>query len=57
MFSLFFCYLEIEMKRLEINDIQKLKNKRPIVCITSYTQSITSIVEKHVDILFANANS
>ena len=39
------------MKRLEINDIQKLKNKRPIVCITSYTQSITSIVEKYVDIL------
>lgn len=28
-----------------------MKNKRPIVCLTSYTKSITLAVDKHVDII------
>lgn len=39
------------MRRLTINDIQKMKNKIPIVCLTSYTASITKAIEKHVDVL------
>ena len=39
------------MKRLTITDIQRMKNKRPIVCLTSYTKSITLAVDKHVDII------
>ena len=39
------------MKRLAITDIQRMKNKRPIVCLTSYTKSITLAVDKHVDII------
>ena len=39
------------MKRLKIKDIHNLKNKRKIVCLTSYTPSITKAIEKYVDIL------
>ena len=39
------------MKRLTITDIQRMKNIRPIVCLTSYTNSITLALDKHVDII------
>ena len=39
------------MRRLSIINIQKMKNKKPIVCLTSYTASITKAVEKYVDVL------
>ena len=39
------------MKRLKIKDIQNMKNKRSIVCLTSYTKSITLSIDKYVDIL------
>ena len=39
------------MKRLRINDIQKMKGNEPIVCLTSCTSPITKIIENMVDIL------
>ena len=39
------------MKRLKIKDIQNMKNKQSIVCLTSYTKSITLSIDKYVDIL------
>ena len=39
------------MTRLKIKDIHSLKNKRSIVCLTSYTAAITKSIEKYVDIL------
>ena len=39
------------MNRLKIEDIKKLKNKQPIVCLTSYTASITKSIDKYVDLI------
>ena len=39
------------MKRLKIKDIHNMKNKQSIVCLTSYTKSITLSIDKYVDIL------
>ena len=39
------------MNRLKIKDIKKLKNKRPIVCLTSYTAGITKSIDKYVDLI------
>ena len=39
------------MKRLNIFNIQQMKKRRPIVCLTSYTNSMTLALEQHVDIL------
>ncbi|MBI29309.1 MAG: 3-methyl-2-oxobutanoate hydroxymethyltransferase [Pelagibacteraceae bacterium] len=39
------------MKRLNITNIQDLKNKRPIVCLTSYTASFAKTIESYIDIL------
>ena len=39
------------MNRLKIVDIQKMKNIRPIVCLTAYTASITKAIENYVDII------
>ena len=39
------------MTRKSLNFIKKLKSKRKIVCLTSYTSSITKIIDNYVDII------
>ena len=39
------------MQRLTIKKILKKKGKRPIVCLTSYTKSVTKILDKYCDII------
>ena len=39
------------MQRLTIKKILKKKGKRPIVCFTSYTKSVTKILDKYCDII------
>ena len=39
------------MTRLNIEKIQKFKNKRPIVCLTAYTAGMTEAIDDHVDII------
>ena len=39
------------MTRLNIEKIQKFKNKRPIVCLTAYTTGMAEAIDDHVDII------
>ncbi len=39
------------MGRITIKEIQRLKEKRKITCLTAYTSSISKIVDKYVDII------
>ena len=39
------------MKKITINKILKKKGKEPIICLTSYTKTITEILDKHCDII------
>ena len=39
------------MKRNSIKTIQRLKNIRPISCLTAYTSSIAKIVDQNVDVI------
>lgn len=39
------------MRRNSIKTIQRLKNKRPISCLTAYTSSIAKIVDQNVDVI------
>ena len=39
------------MTRKSLSFIKKLKNKKKIVCLTSYTSSITKIIDNFVDII------
>ena len=39
------------MVRYTLSQIQKLKNKRPITCLTAYTSNIAKIVDEHVDVI------
>ena len=39
------------MAHYTISQIQKLKNKRPITCLTAYTSNIAKIVDEHVDVI------
>ena len=39
------------MTRLNIEKIQKFKNKRPIVCLTAYTAGMAEAIDDHVDII------
>ena len=39
------------MKKKDIKFIQELKNTRPIVCVTSYSSSVSKILDKYIDIV------
>ena len=39
------------MRRNSIKTIQRLKNIRPISCLTAYTSSIAKIVDQNVDVI------
>ena len=39
------------MQRITIKKILKKKGKEPIICLTSYTKTITEILDKHCDII------
>ena len=39
------------MKRKSIYFLQKLKNKKKIICLTAYTKSIAQIIDNHVDMI------
>ena len=39
------------MKRITIKKILEKKGKKPIICLTSYTKSITEILDKYCDII------
>ena len=40
-----------EIKRLTATDIRARKGGQPIVCLTSYTASMTRLVDQHVDLI------
>ena len=37
--------------RNKINKIIKRKNKKPLVCLTAYSRSLSQILDKHCDII------
>ena len=39
------------MQKITIKKILKKKGKEPIICLTSYTKTITEILDKHCDII------
>ena len=39
------------MQKVTINKILKKKGKTPIICLTSYTKSMTEILDKHCDVI------
>lgn len=39
------------MKRKSLYSLQKQKNKKKIICLTAYTNSIAKIIDKHVDVI------
>ena len=39
------------MRGNSIKTIQRLKNKRPISCLTAYTSSVAKIVDQNVDVI------
>ena len=39
------------MKRIKVKDILKAKNKKKLICLTSYTKSFSQILDKYCDII------
>ena len=39
------------MKNKKIRKIFKMKNKRPIICLTAYSKTIAEILDKHCDVI------
>ena len=39
------------MQKITIKNIQKKKNKKPIICLTAYSKAIAQIADKYCDII------
>ena len=39
------------MKKIKINNILKKKGKNPIICLTSYSKTVTEVLDKYCDII------
>jgi len=39
------------MKRIKVKDILKAKNKKKLICLTSYSKSVSQILDKYCDII------